>query len=125
MLNKTIWFGLILSIASAALAQEEVGPDSATETVEAVSAQATQTCQVTYSSGIDNTAMRFCVTVNGNISQFSVRRNRLFAEEGDPGIWRVMESVIRLGASATTTTRPTITACGMPRSCSTKAIRSR
>jgi hypothetical protein len=85
MLNKTIWFGLILSIASAALAQEEVDPDPATETVEAVSAQATQTCEVTYSSGINNTATRFCVTVNGNIPQFSVRGNRLFAEEGDAG----------------------------------------
>ena len=85
MLNKTIWFSLILSIASAALAQEEVDPNPATEIVEAVSAQPTQACQVTYSSGTVNTATRFCVTVNGNIPQFSVSGNQLFAEEGDAG----------------------------------------
>jgi hypothetical protein len=43
----------------------------------------TQACQVTYSSGTSNTATQFCVTVNGNIPQFSVRNAQLFPPEGN------------------------------------------
>jgi hypothetical protein len=85
MLNKTIWFSLILSFTSVALAQEPVQPKPRIMKVEAVSAQATQTCQVTYSSGTFYTATQFCVTVNGNIPQFSVRRTQLFPPAGNAG----------------------------------------
>jgi hypothetical protein len=85
MLNKIVRFSLIFSLASAALAQEPVQPNPTTKTVEADSAQATQDCQVTYSSGtFDFTATQFCVTVNGNIPQFSITRNPLFAPAGNP-----------------------------------------
>jgi len=85
MLNKTICFSLILSIASVALGQKKGHPSPATETVEAPSPQATQSCQVTYSSGTSATATQFCVTVNGNIPQFSVRGTQLFAPTGNAG----------------------------------------
>lgn len=83
MLNKTLWFSLILSLASVALAQERVQSNPTTKRVEADSSHATQDCQVTYSSGTFNhTATQFCVTVNGNIPQFVVRRNQVFAPAG-------------------------------------------
>jgi hypothetical protein len=85
MLNKTMWFSLILSLTSAALAQERVQPNPTTIKVEAVSPQATQTCQVTYSSGTFYTATQFCITVNGNIPQFSVRGDQLFPPAGNAG----------------------------------------
>ena len=83
MFNKTISFSLILSLASVAFAQEKVRP--VTKTVEAVSPQATQNCEVTYSSGTSATATEFCVTVNGNIPMFSLRGNNLFAPAGNAG----------------------------------------
>ncbi len=82
MRNKTLWCSLILSLASAALAQEPVQPTIPRKTVEAVSPHATQTCDVTYSSGTADTATKFCVTVNGNIPTFSVRGIQLFAPAG-------------------------------------------
>jgi hypothetical protein len=82
MLNKTMLFSLILSLTSVALAQERVQPNPATTSVEADSSHATQDCQVTYSSGTFNTATQFCITVNGNIPQFAVRRNQVFAPAG-------------------------------------------
>jgi hypothetical protein len=85
MLNKTMWFGLILSLTSLALAQGRPQSNPTTMRVEAVSPQATQTCKVTYSSGTSATATKFCVTVNGNIPQFSVRGNQLFTPAGDAG----------------------------------------
>lgn len=84
MLNKTLWFSLILGLTSVALTQERVQPNPTTARVEAVSPQATQACQVTYSSGTFNTATQFCVTVNGNIPMFTVRGFELFAPAGNP-----------------------------------------
>jgi hypothetical protein len=83
MLNKTIWFNLILSFTSVALGQERVPPDQTKMSMEAPSPQATQTCQVTYSSGTSNTATQFCVTVNGNIPLFTVRGTQLFPPTGN------------------------------------------
>ncbi|MFZ3340776.1 MAG: hypothetical protein WA609_11745 [Terriglobales bacterium] len=84
MLKKTLWFTLILSLTSVAVAQERVQPIPTTRRVEADSPQATQTCEVTYSSGdFYHTATQFCVTVNGNIPQFSVRHAQLFTPAGD------------------------------------------
>jgi len=83
MRNKTLWFSLILSLTSAALAQEPVQPTIPRKTVEAVSPHATQTCDVTYSSGTADTATKFCVTVNGNIPMFSVRGYELFPPAGN------------------------------------------
>jgi hypothetical protein len=83
MLNKIMWCGLILSVSSLALAQEPVQPNVITKTVAADSTQATQDCQVTYSSGdFYHTGTQFCITVNGNIPQFSVRSEPLFAQGG-------------------------------------------
>jgi hypothetical protein len=84
MLNKIMWFSLILSLTSLSLAQEQVQPTLATKEVEAPSPQATQTCQVTYDSGTFNTGTQFCVTVNGNIPMFTVRGYELFAAAGNP-----------------------------------------
>lgn len=83
MLNNTMWLSLILSLTSAALAQGRVQPSPAVKRVEAVAPQASQNCQVTYSSGTSYTATQFCVTVNGNISQFSVRGTPLFPPPGN------------------------------------------
>lgn len=83
MLNKIMCFSFILSLASVALAQERVQPNATAKRVEAVSPQATQTCEVTYSSGTFYTATQFCVTVNGNIPQFAVRGNQLFPAAGN------------------------------------------
>jgi hypothetical protein len=84
MFNKTMWFSLILSLSSVALAQERVQPNPTTIGLEAASAQATQACQVTYSSGTLYTATQFCITVNGNIPLFTVRGTPLFAPAGNP-----------------------------------------
>jgi hypothetical protein len=84
MLNKTIWCSLILSLTCVALAQERVQPNHTAMRAEAVSPQATQACQVTYSSGTSNTFTQFCVTVNGNIPQFRVGVYQLFPPAGDP-----------------------------------------
>jgi hypothetical protein len=83
MLNKILQFSLILSVTSVALAQEPVQPNARTITVEADSSHATQTCQVTYSSGTIYTSTQLCVTVNGNIPQFSVRGEKLFPPAGN------------------------------------------
>jgi hypothetical protein len=83
MLNKAILFGLILSLMCVAPAQERVRTNQTQMTMEAASPEATQTCQVKYSSGTSATATQFCVTVNGNIPQFSVRGNQLFAAAGN------------------------------------------
>jgi hypothetical protein len=84
MFNKTIWFSLILSLTSVVLAQEGVQPNPTTIRVGADSSHATQACQVTYTSGnFNTTGTQFCVTVNGNIPQFSVRGNQLFPPEGN------------------------------------------
>jgi hypothetical protein len=83
MLNKIVWFSFILSLASVALAQEGIQPEPKTMKVEADSSHATQTCQVTYSSGTFYTGTQFCVTVNGNIPQFSVRGDQLFPPAGN------------------------------------------
>jgi hypothetical protein len=85
MLSKIMWFSLILSLASMALAQEQIQPSLATKRVEAISSQATQACQVTYNSGTFNTGTQFCVTVNGNIPMFTVRGYELFAPAGESG----------------------------------------
>src|SRR5271154_2170027 len=85
MLSKTMWFSLILSLTSLALAQGRPQSNRTTMSVEAVSPQATQTCKVTYSSGTAATATKFCVTVNGNVPQFSVGGNQLFTPAGDAG----------------------------------------
>jgi hypothetical protein len=82
MLNKTMGFSLILSLTCVALAQQPVQPNQTKMRVEAVSPQATQTCKVNYSSGTVETATKFCVTVNGNIPQFSLGGNQLFAPTG-------------------------------------------
>ncbi|HLX85409.1 MAG TPA: hypothetical protein VKR59_16020 [Terriglobales bacterium] len=83
MLNKTLWFSLILGLTSAALAHVAAQPEARTMTVEAESPHATQTCQVTYSSGTFYTSTQFCVTVNGNIPQFKVRGGQLFPPAGN------------------------------------------
>jgi hypothetical protein len=83
VLNKTMWFSLIVSLASVALAQERVQPSPTTQSRESVSSQATQACQVTYSSGTSNTSTQLCVTVNGNIPLFTVRGQQLFPPAGN------------------------------------------
>jgi hypothetical protein len=52
--------------------------------VEPRSPQASQACQVTYSSGTLYMATQFCVTVNANIPLFALRDTRLFQQAGNP-----------------------------------------
>ena len=69
MLKKSTLLILVLTLSSWALAQKtqliQMPP-------EAVRSQSTTACDVTYSSGTSITQTKFCVTANGNITQFSV-----------------------------------------------------
>ena len=84
MLNKIMWFSLILSLTCVALAQERAQHNPTVLSVEADSSHATQDCQVNYSSGtFYDTSTQLCVTVNGNIPLFTVRHEPVFAPAGN------------------------------------------
>jgi hypothetical protein len=70
MLNKSILLAIVLSLASLSLAQGKTGRVALP--TGAVRGEATLNCDVTYTSGTSTTNFTYCVTVNGNISQFSV-----------------------------------------------------
>ncbi len=66
---KKVMFAVVLTLSSLALAQKQTQRQSFTE---ASSPDATKTCDVTFASGTGFSGTKFCVTVNGNIAQFSV-----------------------------------------------------
>jgi hypothetical protein len=68
-----------LTLASVAFAQEtrqqkHISPEEATAAKQQYirgGVDATTTCSFTFNSGTGNTTMKYCVTVNGNITQFA------------------------------------------------------
>jgi hypothetical protein len=76
MFKKSMLFTVILTLSSMALAQNAQQKMMA----EALAhPDATTTCSVTFSSGTGLNATKFCVTVNGNITQFSVAGQEMIA----------------------------------------------
>lgn len=67
MLSRSIVVALVLTLSSLAVAQK-AGQNGAKAAKDAPD---TSTCAVTYSSGSGHNATQYCVTVNGNIAQFS------------------------------------------------------
>ncbi len=71
MLKKTMLFGMVLGLSTLSLAQAKVKQQPVLP-AGAMRGNATSTCDVSYTGGISTTTTKFCVTVNGNIPQFSV-----------------------------------------------------
>jgi hypothetical protein len=69
MLKQSVMLAVVLTLTSLALAQ---GHPPLQTGGGASSPAATQTCDVTYSSGSNENATSFCVTVNGNLPQFTI-----------------------------------------------------
>jgi hypothetical protein len=73
--SKSMLFAIVLGLTSLSLAQGKTGqlvlPDGA------IHGDATLTCDVTYSSGTSTSSLQFCVTVNGNIPQFTIATQQM------------------------------------------------
>jgi len=76
MFHKSVLPVLVLSLSSLVLAQSQSQPQVEDQ---APSLSSTTACNVTFSSGTSTNATRFCVTVNGNIAQFSVAGGEMIA----------------------------------------------
>jgi hypothetical protein len=68
MLNRNVILTALLTVSSLALAQQQSKQGTRAATA---SPNATTTCAATFTSGTDITATQYCVTTNGNITQFS------------------------------------------------------
>src|SRR5271154_5872312 len=66
---KSAAFIAVLTVSCMAFAQQKTQREAMEEGI--VDPNATTTCQVTYTSGAGENATQFCVTQNGNITQFS------------------------------------------------------
>jgi hypothetical protein len=75
MLSKSMLLSIVLVLSSLAAAQGNSKQISLP--AGAVQSDGTTTCDVTYTSGISTTTTVFCVTANGNISQFSVATEQM------------------------------------------------
>jgi hypothetical protein len=75
MFRKSVLLVLVLILSSLALAQSQPQP----QVVEPPSPDSTTACDVIFSSGTSTNATQFCVTVNGNIAQFSVAGGEMIA----------------------------------------------
>src|ERR1035438_2380533 len=71
MFKKSMLFAVVLTLSSLALAQHK-GQQQQARPEGALVGDSTTTCSATFTSGTGLTATKFCVTVNGNIPQFSV-----------------------------------------------------
>jgi hypothetical protein len=78
-LKLSVLFAAVLTLSSLALAQNQ---NQQNPVAEVSSPAATTACNVTFSSGTSTNATQFCVTVNGNIAQFSVAGGELIAVNG-------------------------------------------
>jgi hypothetical protein len=65
MRTRSLLIAVLLTLSSLAMAQQKSRRQAA------VTAPANDTCAATFSSGADHNATSYCVTVNGNIVQFS------------------------------------------------------
>jgi len=68
MLNRSLIFTAVLTLSSLALAQQNSRQGTLAVTA---SPNATTTCAATFTSGTGRNATQYCVTTNGNITQFS------------------------------------------------------
>jgi len=91
MLSKAMFFAIVLGLTSLSLAQGKakqlVPPEGA------IHGDATLTCDVTYTSGTSTTTFQFCVTVNGNIPQFSIATQPMIGIAEGYGICDTTSSV--------------------------------
>ena len=78
-LKPSILFAAVLTFSSLALGQSQIQQNAV---AEVSSPDATTVCNVTFSSGTGTNATQFCVTVNGNVAQFSVAGGELIAVNG-------------------------------------------
>ena len=76
-MKKTIVFAGLVFLSSFAMGQAKQGRMS-----DVVSPDATENCQSTFSSGSLSTLLKFCVTVNGNITQLESPQNIEFISHG-------------------------------------------
>lgn len=80
MLNRILSIIAVLTLSCFALAQQNSGQQSAV----APGPNSTTTCAVTFTSGSGHNATQYCVTVNGNVIQFS-RGGDEYIQVGGPG----------------------------------------
>jgi hypothetical protein len=78
MFRICLLFAALVAVSSLALAQGKTQEEALAEKSFVVG-DATTSCNVTFSSGIGVNATKFCVTANGNITQFSVGGHELIA----------------------------------------------
>jgi hypothetical protein len=74
-MRKSILLLIVLGFSSLGFAQAKAKQQVPLE--GAIQGDATTKCDVKYSSGISTTTTQFCVTVNGNIPQFSVATEQM------------------------------------------------
>src|SRR5262249_51385866 len=79
MLNRSAIFAALLTLSSLALAQQHATQGTQRATA---SPNATTTCAATFTSGTGRNTTKYCVTTNGNITQFS-RGNDEYIQVGD------------------------------------------
>lgn len=77
MVKKFMMLAAVLTLSSLVMAQHKTQAQLLAAHTDAI--DATTTCDVTYSSGTGTNATKFCVTVNGNITQFSVAGEEMIA----------------------------------------------
>src|ERR1700728_2282729 len=75
MFQKSVLLVFVVVLSSLVLAQSQSQP----QVVEPPSPDSTTACDVTFPSGTGTNATQFCVTVNGNIAQFSVAGGEMIA----------------------------------------------
>jgi len=75
-----LMFTFTMLAAQAALAQRQTQKEAFAENPSALG-NATTTCDVTFATGTDVNATQFCVTANGNITQFSIDNQEMIAFE--------------------------------------------
>ena len=80
MLRKLMFFAVVFTLSSVALAQIKTRQEARTEQSSKVADPAPE-CAATFTSGTDLTLTQFCVTGAGNIAQFSVDGVEMIADE--------------------------------------------
>lgn len=79
MLKGSLLLSFVLALSPLVLAQQSL------QTEHGVASAATAACYATFSSGKGANATQYCVTINGNISQFSVAGSQLINANSNGG----------------------------------------
>ena len=86
-----VLFATILALTSLSLAQGKT--KQLVQPAGTFHSDATLTCDVSYTSGTSTTNFQFCVTVNGNISQFSIATRQMIGIAEGYGVCDVTANV--------------------------------